>query len=414
MEFFATESKQLLLDWFGSISIDWPVSRTRYYATEIPIWTCKCGYKYVNDTGKYLRPWIDPCPLKKCPKCSGNEWVGEQRIFDTWFDSSISNMFILGYGYDDEFFKKNYPCSFRPQGKEIVRTWLYYSLLKGYLINKLPMFENVYVHQHILDNKGYKMSKSKGNVINPQDATQQYGAESFRLWAVSEGNLDQKDFNCSLEKISSEQKTLNKIWNIAKFISLFKKNENVPTKYNETDLWILSEINKIVEETKNGFEAYDFHRPITKLKYFIWDTFSSHYLELVKRRCYNQENEFSKEEQNGAIDALNYVFKRTLYLLYPITPFITKRILQDNYNENIYNISFPNIDVFESKMITEDIEKVNNSIWKAKKDANKSLKENVSSVVLPNKYKNIEIDLLKAHSILNAEYKDISEIEIKM
>jgi len=405
-------SKRILLDWLNTVSTDWPISRRRFYATEVPIWHCKkCNEVILGDENKYQQPWHEEPPVKTC-KCGSKEFIGETRVLDTWFDSSNSALYILKYGSD--FFEKNKICSLRPQGKEIVRTWLYYSLLKGYLINKLPMFENVYVHQHILDSKGYKMSKSKGNTINPQDATQQYGAESFRLWAVSEGNLDQKDFNCSLEKISSEQKTLNKIWNIAKFISLFKKNENVGTKYNETDLWILSEINKLVEETKNGFEAYDFHRPITKLKYFIWDTFSSHYLELVKRRCYNQENEFSKEEQNGAIDTLNYVFKRILYLLYPVTPFITKRILQDNYSENIYNITFPNVDVFESKIKTEDIELVNNSIWKAKKDANISLKENVSSIVLPNIYKHIENDLLRAHSILNVDYKDIKELEIKI
>jgi len=405
-------SKRILEDWLNTVSTDWPISRRRFYATEVPLWYCKkCNEVILGDPEKYQQPWHDKAPIEKC-KCGSTEFVGETRVLDTWFDSSNSALYILKYGSD--FFEKNKICSLRPQGKEIVRTWLYYTLLKGYLINKLPMFENVYVHQHILDDKGYKMSKSKGNIINPQDATQQYGAESFRLWAVSEGNLDQKDFNCSLEKISSEQKTLNKIWNIAKFISLFKKDENAETKYNEIDMWILSEVNKLTEEVKNGFENYDFHKPITKIKYFVWDTLSSHYLELVKRRCYNQENEFTKEEQNGAIETINYAFKKVLYLLYPIAPFITKRILQENYNENIYEQSFPKIESFESKITTNDIEAVNNAIWKAKKEANISLKESVSNIILPNIYKEIEKDLLKAHSILNVEYKDTKEIEIKI
>jgi valyl-tRNA synthetase len=406
-------SKRILHDWLNTVSTDWPISRRRFYATEVPLWYCKkCNEVILGSDKKYQQPWNENPPIDSCPKCGSKEFIGETRVLDTWFDSSNSALYILKYGSD--FFEKNKICSLRPQGKEIVRTWLYYSLLKGYLINKLPMFENVYVHQHILDNKGYKMSKSKGNIINPQDATQQYGAESFRLWAVSEGNLDQKDFNCSLDKISTEQKTLNKIWNIAKFISQFKKNENVETKYNETDLWILSEINNLVKEVEDGFESYDFHKPITKLKYFIWDTFSSHYLELVKRRCYNQENEYSKEEQNGAIDVLNYTFKKILYLLYPITPFITKRILQENYNENIYKLLFPKIEDFKSQINTSDIELVNNAIWKAKKDANVSLKDAVNIAILPNIYKIIETDLLKAHTIKNVEYKDTKEIEIKI
>lgn len=406
-------SKRILHDWLNTVSTDWPISRRRFYATEVPLWYCKnCNEIILGSDKKYQQPWNELPPVNTCPKCNSKEFVGETRVLDTWFDSSNSALYILKYG--SSFFEKNKICSLRPQGKEIVRTWLYYSLLKGYLINKLPMFENVYVHQHILDNKGYKMSKSKGNIINPQDATQQYGAESFRLWAVSEGNLDQKDFNCSLDKISTEQKTLNKIWNIAKFISQFKKNENTETKYNETDLWILSEINNLVKEVEDGFENYDFHKPITKLKYFIWDTFSSHYLELVKRRCYNPENEYSKEEQNGAIDALNYAFKKILYLLYPITPFITKRILQENYNENIYTMFFPKVDIFNSKIKNEDIELVNNAIWKAKKDANVSLKDPVSNAILPIIYKIIESDLIKAHTIKNVEYKDTKEIEIKI
>jgi len=406
-------SRKILEDWFDTVSTDWPISRRRFYATEVPLWYCKnCNEIILGDDTIYQRPWCEQPTTKACPKCGGTEFIGETRVLDTWFDSSNTALYIHHYGSD--FFKKNPICSLRPQGKEIVRTWLYYTLLKGYLINQKPMFETVYVHQHILDGNGYKMSKSAGNIINPQDATTNFGAEAFRLWSVSEGNLDQKDFKCSMDKISSEQKTLNKLWNVAKFISQFKKVENKNTKFTETDNWILNEINELIKETKEGYEAYDFHNPIIKIKHFIWDTFSSHYLELVKNRCYNPDGIYTPEEQNGAIDTLNYSLTRLLYLLYPISPFITKRILEENYNIDIYNESFPKIEQFVSKIKTEDIEKINNAIWKAKKDASLSLKEKVNKVILSNIYKSIESDLIKTHNITNIQYADINEPEVKI
>ncbi len=405
-------SKKILEDWLDTISTDWPISRRRIYATEVPLWYCKkCNEIIVGDDTRYQRPWCEEPTTKACPKCKGTEFVGETRVLDTWFDSSNTAFYIQGYG--TPFFNEHPICSLRPQGKEIVRTWLYYTLLKGYLINNKPMFENVYVHQHILDGKGYKMSKSEGNIINPQDATKSYGAEAFRLWGASEGNLDQKDFKCSLDKISTEQKTLNKLWNITKFISQFKMVPEVTPSYTEADRWILGEINKLTKETEDGYEHYDFHNPIIKLKHFIWDTFSSHYLELVKTRCYNPEGEFTKEEQNGAIQTLNYTLVKLLYLMYPVTPFITKRILEENYNINIYQEEFPKVEEFKSLLNTEYIEKINNAIWKAKKDASISLKEKVNKVMLSNIYKDIEMDLIKTHNIQNIEYKtDNSEPEV--
>jgi valyl-tRNA synthetase len=93
--FYAPESRQILLDWINNISIDWPISRRRYYATEIPLWYCQeCKYVYVPHRGKYHRPWIDKCPIESCPQCGSTGFVGEERVFDTWFDSSISPLHI--------------------------------------------------------------------------------------------------------------------------------------------------------------------------------------------------------------------------------------------------------------------------------------------------------------------------------
>ncbi|HOD89900.1 MAG TPA: class I tRNA ligase family protein, partial [archaeon] len=304
-------------------------------------------------------------------------------------------------------------CSLRPQGKEIVRTWLYYTLLKTYLVNGTKAFDNVYIHHHILDGNGYKMSKSKGNVIDPLYILDKYGADSLRLWAVAEGNLDQKDFKCSEEKIASEQKTLQKIWSIAYFIYQFKINQNKQTKLTELDKWIRKETNEIIEDTQKCYDNYDFHTPIMKIKHFIWDTFSSHYLELAKNRCYNQNKQYSEEEQNGAIETLNYCFKNILYILHPITPLITQKILKENYNENTYDHTFPKPETYNTNITTEDIESINETIWKYKKEHQMSLKENINKVFLPNKYKEIKQDLIETHKINEIIFTDQNKIIIE-
>jgi valyl-tRNA synthetase len=166
IKFHPPESVHYLIDWMNSITIDWPISRRRYYGTEIPIWYCKnCNEIIIPKPGKYYQPWREK-PKIKC-KCGSKEFIGETRTFDTWFDSSISELVICGYMQDNELFKKTFPCSLRPQGKEIIRTWLYYTILRAYQLFKKPAFKNVWISGLGIDEKGKKMSKSLGNIVLP-------------------------------------------------------------------------------------------------------------------------------------------------------------------------------------------------------------------------------------------------------
>jgi valyl-tRNA synthetase len=386
------------------------------------MWYCQeCKYIYVPEkgTGKYFQPWKDKCPIDKCPQCGSEGFIGEERVFDTWFDSSISPLYILKYDRDAEFFKNNPTCSLRPQGKEIVRTWLYYTLLKDYLLTGHCIFDNVWVNYHIVDENGKKMSKSAGNGIDPKDVLERFGAEPFRLWAALEGNLERTDFRCSFDRIEGAGKTISKLWNVSKFIAMFKTcefktmNEAEP-HLTELDKWALNEANLLVIKCKEQYPNYDFHNPIVSIRHFIWEEFASQYLELVKNRAYNQNNEYTKEQQHAAIFTLNHILDALLKMMAPVLPLITYKVYKELYGKDIHFEEFPSEwKIHEDvKLQTEEIAALNSFIWKSKKENGKSLKDEVKHLILDEKYKSMQHDIISAHNIKSLAFsKDEQKIE---
>ena len=402
IKFYDENSRKILRDWVKAVAIDWPISRRRFYGTEIPAWHCKkCGYTYVpKEKGKYYQPWKETPPINKCPKCGENNWEGETRIFDTWFDSANSPLYIMGFKNNLDFFNKNIPCSLRPQGKEIVRTWLYYTLLKAYLLLDKPIFEDVWIHYHVVDEKGYKMSKSKGNGIAPKDVLDKYGSEAFRMWVAIEGNITKTDLKCSFDRIKGSSKTITKLWNVARFISTFKQTSD-KYKLREIDKWIINKINKIIEKTDELYKIYDFHNPSIDIKHFLWEDFASHYLEMAKKRIYDETN-FTEDEKNGAIYTLNYVLQKILLIWAPVIPMITYEIYKTLYDNNINKELFPEIEILKTDLKQETLDlvlDVNSEIWKYKKDNDISLRDPIDFFEISKSLEPIVLDLKVLHDI---------------
>ncbi|MGD9276780.1 MAG: valine--tRNA ligase [Candidatus Pacearchaeota archaeon] len=412
INFYPKQAKKILNDWINSVSIDWPISRRRFYATPIPLWTAEKDEKKLYALGKpgnYYEPWKEK-PEKDFEVYSENkkagvvkdfkdlEWVGETRVFDTWMDSSISELVLLKYNSDNEFFNHAYPCSLRPQGKEIIRTWLYYTLLRGFLETNKKCFEDVWINQHIVDSTGYKMSKSKGNVIDPQKLLKNYGAEAIRFWAATEGDLSKGDLKCSEERIRGELKTLNKLMNVSKFVFLFEK----PKKPNleKLDKLFIDYIEDLTEKIEKEYHQYDFYNPAISLRNFLWEIFASHYIEIIKGRAYNTEKKFSYKETNSARYTLHYILERTLYLLYPIIPQVTTTIAKEK-NIDLLKSEFPKPEKVNSNLeLVGKIIDFNSKVWKKKKDKGISLRNEISGVKVPNKLKDFEKDLITAHNLV--------------
>ncbi|MBI4170290.1 MAG: valine--tRNA ligase [Candidatus Aenigmarchaeota archaeon] len=411
VSFYSPRSRQILLDWIDAVSIDWPLSRRRYYGTEIPLWYCKCGKIIPGQRSKYVQPWREK---RQCPECGSHELRGDERVFDTWFDSSSSPLYILKWLDYPELFEKYAPCSLRPQGKEIVRTWLYYTLLKTYLLTGKTIFKDAWINYHIVDETGKKMSKRLGNVIDPHDVLEKFGAEPFRLWCAVEGNLDSADMKCSYDRIEGAGKTLTKLWNVSRFVLGLGHLKQDKVELMEADKWILTELNHLIDLADSCYEKYDFHNPATMIKHFLWEAFSSHYVELVKTRAYNENKKFSDAEQNGAIFTLRYCLETLLKLLSPITPFITYTIYQELAGKDIHEESFPVVLAgYKTDITKDDILELNSTIWKIKKDNNLSLKSEILSLTLPQKFKPLEKDIRTAHGPKEIKYADFMEVMIK-
>ncbi|MBI4214408.1 class I tRNA ligase family protein, partial [archaeon] len=395
--FHQPQHKQSLLDWIDSITINWPISRRRYYHTEIPVWYCeKCGKPFTPPPGRYYQPWKEKPPFKKC-ECGGTSFRGEEKTFDTWMDSSCTPYYIAGYGgghgRDEKLFKKVFPAGLRPQGKDIIRTWLYCSMLKAELLGATKPFEHVWIHGMGLDPKGRKMSKSLGNVIAPEPLLEKYGADAFRLWAASEAQAGE-DFCVDEARIEGALKFLTKLWNVARFISSFKRS-GMPQRIKPTDEWILSELENLKGECYQGFYDFNFFQPANRLREFVWNLFAPHYLEMVKARAYAGDE--------SALFTLHECLSTLLKLLAPMCPFITDKVYSEVYMGKIHKELLPEIDSRRSNPRwlekTPFLQEFNSGIWSAKKEKGIPLNAPLKGVVIPKELGEFAEDLRTCHKL---------------
>ncbi len=398
--------RQILLNWLNSIVIDWPVTRRRYYGTEVPIWYCiNCRCPNLPDEGKYYRPWKERPPFEKCSNCGCTEFIGEDRTFDTWMDSSISPLYITKYKNNSQFYDYTYPTTLRPQGKDIIRTWLYYTLLRCFqLTSRLP-WSDAWIMGYGLDEKGEKMSKSKGNVVDPLPIIHRHGADVFRLWAAAESNLGY-DFRYSERRITSAKNFLSKLWNIGRFLSSFDVISETPTMLSASDRWIIGELSKLIDECMEGYNNFNFFIPANEIREFAWNIFAAHYIEMIKGRVYDTSD---PSGQRSAIFTLHKCFSTILVLLAPICPFITEELWTKIYSvESIHLQRLPQSLGYYDELTkyTKSIMDFNSTVWNKKKETISeetgkplSLKDSIVGIIIPPDLEVFKEDLTMMHNL---------------
>ncbi len=436
IEFHPPRNRQFLLDWMDNISIDWPISRRRWYHTEIPIWYSQDEqFIVVPPSGHYVQPWKEQPPLDSRVlnresrvdigsfsemKDSLGEIRGEEKVFDTWMDSSNSNLFVSGYLNHPEVFEKAFPTALRPQGKEIVRTWLYYTLLKSTLLLDKPGFQHVWIDGLGMDPWGRKMSKSLGNGIDADSVLEcgaggrtgswkvkgpsgsvslkanKIGSECFRLWKACEAQVGD-DFHINPEEIEAKYfGVLTKLFNVARFASQFDMPEVEPTTaFPVEDRWIRSEFSSTMNTVESSWNDLDIYTATQALKTFGTGILPSHWLEMAKTRLYDGDMH--------AAWTIHSILKDFLAAFSPVCPFFCHHISMTLYGESSVDVDqFPNQGSVDEQLnnLTPEVEAFNSEVWKTKKEQGLSLNAEIEGVTIPDSLEEFNGTLTRMHKLL--------------
>ena len=436
IEFHPPRNRQFLLDWMDNISIDWPISRRRWYHTEIPIWYSQDEqFIVVPPSGHYVQPWKEQPPFDSRVlnresredigsfseiKDSLGEIRGEEKVFDTWMDSSNSNLFVSGYLNHPEVFEKAFPTALRPQGKEIVRTWLYYTLLKSTLLLDKPGFQHVWIDGLGMDPWGRKMSKSLGNGIDADSVLEcgaggrtgswkvkgpsgsvslkanKIGSECFRLWKACEAQVGD-DFHINPEEIEAKYfGVLTKLFNVARFASQFDMPEIEPkTAFPVEDRWIRSEFSSTMNTVESSWNDLDIYTATQALKTFGTGILPSHWLEMAKTRLYDGDMH--------AAWTIHSILKDFLAAFSPVCPFFCHHISMTLYGESSVDVDqFPNQGSVDEQLnnLTPEVEAFNSEVWKTKKEQGLSLNAEIEGVTIPDSLEEFNGTLTRMHKLL--------------
>ncbi len=324
--------RQRLIDWVNSIEWDWLISRQRVFGTPIPFWYCRnCNY-IIPPRAEDLPvdTTINKPPVEMCPKCGSAEISGTPDVCDCWVDSSITPLVITGFFTDIKRFKKTYPVDVRQQGHDIIRTWLYYTVLRCKIITGEGPFRGVLVNGHILGPDGSRMSKSKGNVIMPEEGIRNYGADAIRQ-AVLSLTLG-SDFPFKWEPVKYGKAFNQKVWSSVRFACGFLGDvqEMRGEDLEDVDRWILYRLREVVKKTTEVMEEGQFHIAVDLLQRFYWHDFCDQYIEAVKPRLYTPRNINSQEAAKATLYKVIWTFIR---MMAPICPHITEEIYHKVFKE---------------------------------------------------------------------------------
>ncbi|RLJ03246.1 MAG: valine--tRNA ligase [Candidatus Aenigmatarchaeota archaeon] len=339
LNWYPESMKSRYVHWVNGLKWDWCISRQRHYGIPFPVWYCKaCGEIMVAEEDELPVDPLEQQPKRKCPKCGCTKFEGDKDVMDTWATSAVTPLINGKWGEQNSIMDKIYPMSLRPQAHDIIRTWLFYTVLKCYLHTGKAPWRDVMISGHGQDEKGEKMSKSKGNVIEPLDVVRDYSADALRWWSSSVKLGEDLPFK--IKDVITGQKFLLKLWNSSRFVSMhledYKPREEPGLRV--IDRWILDKLNEVIEKVTESFEEYGYSRAKRMVEHFFWYEFCDNYLEMVKHRLYNPDV-YGKESREAAQYTLYQVLLASLKMLAPIIPHITEEIYQALFQEHEKDIS---------------------------------------------------------------------------
>jgi len=338
---------KVYFEWMYNIK-DWCISRQLWWGHRIPVWYCQ-------DCQEFIVEMEDP---QECPKCHSKNIIQDEDVLDTWFSSALWPFSTMGWPDQTPDLKDFYPTNLLVTGFDIIFFWVARMMVMGLKFMEDVPFRQVFINPLIKDVEGKKMSKSRGNVIDPLLMIEQYGADALRMTLASM-TIQANYIRLSQDKIETFRNFTNKIWNVARF-SLANLNDFNPSDIKEEELelnlfeqWILGHLNKCIKKVTEGLNNYKFSDSAMAIYEFTWNYFCDWYVELVKEALYQKDNSLRKKSTQYVIW---YVLEHILRLLHPFMPFITEEIWQKIPHQGL-SISISEWPFYQKKKIKPNIEK---------------------------------------------------------
>ncbi len=342
--------------WLTALS-DWPISRQRYWGIPLPIWVCEsCGKTRVIGSSKELgtdledlhRPYIDEVILD-C--VCGKKMKRIPDVLDVWFDSGVASWASIGFPNDKNIFEKKWPADLNIEGPDQFRGWWNSQIITSVITFGSKPFNNVILHGKVLDLKGAKMSKSKGNIITPEQVVEKYGRDALRIYLL--GLPAGEDFSFSMNSVKESMNILNTLWNSFLFLETYCERSEKPAKLEFEDRWIISRINSIVASSFKNNSEYNASESVRIIKDFILKDLSRWYIRLIRDRTWPA---YEGADKSSAFYAMHYVFERLSKVIAPVCPYIAEVMHKSlsHEKESAHLEDWPDA---ESGAINTDIEK---------------------------------------------------------
>ena len=334
-------------NWINNLKWDWCISRQRFFGIPFPVWYCeKCGQ--IMTPSKEDLP-VDPTsskPKNKC-SCGSDSFIGEKDVMDTWATSSLTPQIL-----ENLIHKKISPLNVRAQAHDIISTWLFYTVVRGEYINNSIPWKEALISGFVLDSKGEKMSKSKGNIVEPKDIIEKYGADCLRYWATN--TSWGKDIKYDENELKNGKKLITKITNACNFASQNLK-ETAPLELYPLDRYFFIKLNKVVKEVNDLYSKREISQAKTTIERFFWNNFCDNYLEISKWRIYGEEG----NDKDSAKYTLYKSILTIIKMFAPIIPFTTEEIYQNYFlsTSKIKSIHLNKFPEFNENLIDEEVEK---------------------------------------------------------
>ena len=303
-------------EWMNNIR-DWCISRQIWWGHRIPAWYCQ-------ECGEVIVAKEDP---RVCIRCKSKNLQQESDVLDTWFSSALWPFSTLGWPDATDELKTFYPTSVLVTGFDILFFWVARMMMMGlHFMGDVP-FRDVYIHALVKDEQGQKMSKSKGNIIDPLEVLDRFGTDAFRF-TLAILAVQGRDIRLSEERIAGYRNFINKIWNAARFALMNLKDCKPPSVHNSTltlaDRWIMARMGQIAQEVTNFLDGYKFNDAASTCYQFVWHEFCDWYLEMAKLELYSKE----QKRREVAQSVMQILLSGVVRLLHPFVPFITEEIWQ--------------------------------------------------------------------------------------